>query len=160
MAKINNGMPQVPQWPWGTPGQVRSRMVDRAQVVDKKRKGRKADPKNPALPSAALLDSIGPAHGADELRLPMPPMPEGHEADVSPLSVREHLGELAQLTHPEARGMVERGIGKLSAAPDRVDRLRGLLQREAQMLELLGRFSDDVQEIQRRMREEQKEGRY
>jgi hypothetical protein len=158
MAKINNGMPQVPQWPWGTPGQVRSRLVDRAQVVDKKR--RKADPKNPALPSAALLDSIGPAHGADELRLPMPPMPEGHEADVSPLSVREQLGELAQLSGHEARGMVERGLGKLTAAPDRLERLRGLLQREAQMLELLGRFSDDVAEIQRRMREEQKEGRY
>ena len=160
MAKINNGMPQVPQWPWGTPGQVRSRLVDRAQVVDKKRKGRKGDPKNPALPSAALLDSIGPAHGADELRLPLPPMPEGHEADVTPLSVREQLGELSQLAGPEARGMVERGLARLTAAPDRLERLKGLLQREAQMLELLGRFSDDVQEIQRRMREEQKEGRY
>jgi hypothetical protein len=33
---------------------------------------KKGDPKNPSLASAALLDFIGPAHSAEELRLPMP----------------------------------------------------------------------------------------
>jgi hypothetical protein len=160
MAKINNGQPPVPQWPWGTPGQVRSRLVDRAAVVDKKRKGRKGDPKNPALPSAALLDSIGPAHGSDELRLPQPPMPEGHSADVQPFSDREQLSELVQRAGGAAHEQLERGLGKISAPPDRMERLKGLLQREAQMLDLLGQMSADLQEIQRRIRDEQKEGRY
>ena len=157
MAKINNGPPQMPQWPWGTPGQVRSRLVDRAAVVDKKR--RKGDPKNPALPSAALLDSIGPAHNADELRLPQPPMPEGHEADVQPFSAREQLSDLVQKAGGGGAHL-EQGLSRITAAPDRLERLKGLLQREAQMLELLGRVNEEQEEIQRRMRDEQKEGRY
>ena len=160
MAKINNGPPQMPQWPWGTPGQVRSRLVDRAAVVDTKRKGRKGDPKNPALPSAALLDSIGPAHGADELRLPQPPMPEGHEADVQAFSDREQLSDLVQQAGSGLHEPLERGLSRITAPPDRVERLKGLLQREAQMLDLLGRMTSDLDEIQRRIRDEQKEGRY
>ena len=38
-----------------------------------------------------------------------------------------------------------------------MDRLKALLQREAQMLALVGQVSAEVQEIQRRMREEQKD---
>ena len=37
-----------------------------------------------------------------------------------------------------------------------MDRLKALLQREAQMLSLVGQVNAEVQEIQRRMREEQK----
>src|SRR6185369_17960382 len=82
MAKINQNPPRTPMWPWGGPRSVRERLVDPAQF-DRKKQARKAgNPKSPALASAALLDFIGPAHSADELRLPLPPYPEGHDADL------------------------------------------------------------------------------
>lgn len=162
MAKINNQPPRTPLFPWGsTPQQVRNRLVDRNQLVDKTgRKKKKGDPKNPALPSAALLDSIGPAHNADELRLPMPPMPEGHDADLENYGDRPHLAEAATKLDPEERRALERGLAKLNAPADRMERLKALLNREAQMLQIVSRLSDDLEEIQRRMREEQKEGKY
>lgn len=162
MAKINNPPPRTPIWPWGsTPQQVRSRMVDRDQLVDKTgRKKKKGDPKNPALPSAALLDSIGPAHNADELRLPQPPMPQGHDADLANYGDRPHLAEAATKLDPEERRAIDRNLTRLNAPPERVERLKALLNREAMMLQIVSRLSDDVEEIQRRMREEQSEGKF
>ena len=76
MASIRQ-QPQAPQWPWGGPQALRSKVVNRGQI-EKKGVKKKGDPKNPALASTALLDFIGPAHSAEELRLPLPPMPAGH----------------------------------------------------------------------------------
>lgn len=162
MAKINNPPPRTPLWPWGTtPQQIRNRLVDRSQLVDKtNRKKKKGDPKNPALPSAALLDSIGPAHSADELRLPQPPMPEGHDADLENYGDRPHLAEAATKFNPEERRMLEANIARLQVDPARAERLKALLNREAQMLQIVQKLSADVDEIQRKIREEQKEGKY
>lgn len=159
--KINN-KPPAPLWPWGTPAQVQGQLVNRTQLVDRtdRKKKKKGDPKNPALPSAALLDWIGPAHSADELRLPEPPMPEGHEADLEGYSDRSALMELAELADPDERRTIERNLGRINAPPDRMERLKALLNREAQMLAIVGRMSNDLEEIQRKIREEQKEGKY
>ena len=63
---------------------------------------------------------------------------------------------MAERGENEQRRLLERGLSKINAPPERLDRLKALLQREAQMLALVGQVSAEVQEIQRRMREEQK----
>jgi hypothetical protein len=155
MAKIGQPpqQPRTPQWPWGGPRAVRDKLVDRTQVGSKVRK--KGDPKNPALASAALLDSIGPAHSADELRLPMPPGPAGHDADVESFLDRPHLSNVAERLSEAAQEALQQGLGTLRAPADRVDRLKSLLQRESSMLELVGQVSREMAEVERRRREEQ-----
>jgi hypothetical protein len=153
MAKIGQQQPRAPLWPWGGPRTVRDKLVDRAQL-DRKGVRKKGDPKNPALASAALLDFIGPAHSAEELRLPMPVPPGGHEADVEGFLDRPQLQSVAERMNEVRQLALDRGLQTLRAAPDRVDRLRALLQREAAMLELVGTVSADQAEIERRRREE------
>jgi len=153
MAKIGQQQPRAPMWPWGGPRTVRDKLVDRSQI-DRKNVRKKGDPKNPALASAALLDFIGPAHSAEELRLPMPVPPGGHDADIEGYSDRPQLQSVAERMNEIRQAALERGFQSLRAAPDRVDRLRSLLQREAQMLELVGTVSADQAEIERRRREE------
>ena len=156
MAKINNQPPKAPLWPWGGPGSVREKLVDPTQFNRKKKLQKTGNPKNPALASAALLDFIGPAHSSEELRLPTPPHPRGHDAPLEGYSDRPHLSTVAERGDTEQRRLLERGLSKINAPPERMDRLKALLQREAQMLALVGQVSAEVQEIQRRMREEQK----
>lgn len=156
MAKINQQAPRGPAWPWGGPTTVKEKLVNRAQL-EKKNVRKKGDPKNPALASAALLDSINPAHSAEELRLPMPPMPAGHEADVESYTDRSRLSTVAERMQDEQRAMLESGLQAVRAPPDRVDRLKSLLARENQMLVLVNSLATDMDEIQRRMREEQAE---
>lgn len=152
MAKIGQ-QPAAPQWPWGGPATVRDKLVNRAQV-EKKGVRKKGDPKNPSLASAALLDSIGPAHSAEELRLPMPILPGGHDADVESFLDRPFLSNVAERLSDEQQAALDRGLGSLRAAPERVDRLKSLLQREASMLQLVGTVSSEMAEIERRRREE------
>src|SRR5688572_24634336 len=158
MAKINNQPPRAPLWPWGGPNSVREKLVNPSQLDRKKRKI--GNPKNPALASAALLDFIGPAHSSEEIRLPSPPHPKGHDADLEGMSDRPYLGSVAGRGDTEQRQLLERSLGRINAPPDRMDRLKGLLQREAQMLALVGQVHAEVQEIQRRMREEQQDEGY
>lgn len=160
MAKINQQPPRSPVWPWGGPRSVKERLVDPTQLERSKKKGRKGDPKNPALPSAELMDFIGPAHTSEELRLPMPPHPRGHDADLAAFSERPHLQSVADRAGQEQARALEKGLQKINAAPDRVERLKALLGREAQMLQLVASLHSDVDEIQRRMRDEQKEMGY
>lgn len=157
MAKINQ--PRTPLWPWGGPRSVNDRLVRPAEL-DRKKAGKKADPRNPALASAALLDFIGPAHSSDELRLPLPPPPPGHEADLEGFSDRPHLQSVAERADAASRTAIERALSRLNAGQERVDRLRALLAREAQMLGLVSQLNAEVEEIYRRMREEQKEKGY
>lgn len=145
--------PPAPMWPWGGPRSVREKLVDRAQL-DKKSARKKGDPKNPALASAALLDFIGPAHSAEELRLPMPVPPKGHDADVEGFIDRPFLSRVAERIEADAQAAVERSLSSIKARPERLDRLKALLQREAQMLRLVSDVSDAVGEIERRRREE------
>lgn len=157
MAKINQP-PKAPMWPWGGPRSIRERLVDPAQL-DRKRKA-KGNLKNPALASQALLDFIGPAHSSDELRLPMPPFPGGHEADLGALSDRPQLQSLMDRATAEVNVAVEKGLERLNATPERLDRLRSLLGREEEMLALMGELREQVEEIHRRRREEQKDAGY
>lgn len=159
MAKINQQPPKAPAWPWGGPRSVRDKLVDRSQVDTKKTK-KKGDARNPALASMALLDSIGPAHSADELRLPLPPMPGGHDADVAGFQERPALAEVARRNEERGRGGLERSLSQLRIPPERADRLKALLGREQQMLDLISSVSADVEEVERKRREEQAEEAY
>jgi hypothetical protein len=158
MAKINNQPPRAPLWPWGGPRAVREKLVDPSQLDRKKRKV--GNPKNPALASAALLDFIGPAHSSEEVRLPSPPQPRGNDAPLEGFSDRPYLASVAGRADGEQRQQLERSLGRINAPPERLDRLKGLLQREAQMLALVGQVHAEIQEIQRRMREEQQDQGY
>lgn len=159
MAKINNQPPRAPLWPWGGPRSVREKLVDPSQV-DRRKLKKSGNPKNPALASAALLDFIGPAHSSEEMRLPSPPNPRSNDAPLEGYSDRPHLESVAERSETDQRRLLERGLTKINAPPDRMDRLKALLQREAQMLTLVGQVHSEVAEIQRRMREEQKDEGY
>ena len=156
MAKINQQPPKAPMWPWGGPRAVRDKLVDRTQLESKKAK-KKGDPKNPALASAALLDFIGPAHSSEELRLPLPAFPEGHDADLDGYLDRQNLGSVAERADQDARSRLERNLSSVKAPPDRIDRLKALLSREASMLQLMGKVHEEVEDIHRRRMDEQKE---
>ena len=157
MAKINQPPPGVPQWPWGAPRTVRERLLDPAQLDRKKQLRKKGDPKNPSLASSALMDSIGPAHSADEMRLPFPPMPGGHDGDLESFREREHLGAALGRDSGELRAQLERGLATVKVAPDRLERHKGLLAREGQMLTLVKQLKDEVDEIERLRRQGQEE---
>ncbi len=145
--------PKAPQWPWGGPREVRDRLVDRSQL-ERKNVKKKGDPRNPSLPSTALLDFIGPAHSAEELRLPFPPVPDGHQADLDGFLDRGPMSEVAaRFTEEEHEAMLLR-LGNLSVAPERIERLKVLLSHESSMLELVAKVSDDMAEIEQRRREE------
>ncbi|MBL8916480.1 MAG: hypothetical protein JNM17_37620 [Archangium sp.] len=153
MAKIGGQQPRAPAWPWGGPREVRGKLVDKTQL-ERKNVRKKGDPKNPALASTALLDFIGPAHSAEEIRLPLPPGPAGHDADVEGYLDRGPLSSVAERMEEAQQETLQRGLGMLRAAPDRVERLKSLLARESQMLELIGGVSNDMAEIERKRREE------
>ena len=159
MARINNQPPKTPLWPWGGPRSVRERLVDASQV-DRKKLRKTGNPKNPALASAALLDFIGPAHSSEELRLPLPPHPGGHDADLEGFSDRPHLASVAGRGDEDQRRMLERGLSKVNAAPDRLDRLKALLQRESAMLTLVDQVNEESKEIIRQMWAAQKDEGY
>ena len=159
MAKIGQPPNRAPAWPWGGPVGVREKLVNRAQL-DRKNVRKKGDPKNPALASTALLDSIGPASSAEEIRLPMPPSPAGHDSDVEGYLDRGPLNTVAERLAGGNQEAMQRGLGAIRAPPDRVDRLKSLLARESSMLELVGTVSNDMAEIERRRREETLEEGY
>ncbi|AGC44159.1 hypothetical protein MYSTI_02843 [Myxococcus stipitatus DSM 14675] len=159
MARINNQPPNPSLWPWGGPRSVRERLVDPSQV-DRKKLRKTGNPKNPALASSALLDFIGPAHSSEELRLPLPPHPGGHDADLEGFSDRPHLASVAGRGSDETRMLMDRGLTRINASPDRLERLKALLQREASMLNLVDQVNEETKEIIRRMWAEQKDEGY
>ena len=159
MAKLTNLPPRAP-WPWGGPRSVREKLVDPTEFERKKKAKKLGNPKNPPLASSELMDSIGPAHSADELRLPLPPHPDGHEADTEAFNDRAQLESVAERAEAEGGKLLERSLARVNAPAERIDRLKALLGREQQMLALVGQLHRDVEEVQRRIREEQKEKGY
>src|SRR5687768_17603904 len=95
-SNINNRPNPSPMWPWGGPRQVREKIVRPAQFEKTKKNKKLGNPKNPSLASAALLDWIGPAHSSEELRLPLPPHPEGHDADLEGRLDGQNLSSVAE----------------------------------------------------------------
>ena len=156
MANINNRPPKAPLWPWGGPRTVREKLVDPTQLNRARNAKKAGNAKNPALASAALLDFIGPAHSSEEMRLSTPPSPRGNDAPLEGFSDRPHLETVSERNDTDQRRLLERGLSRINAPPDRMDRLKALLQREAQMLALVSHVHSEVVEIQRRIREEQK----
>lgn len=155
MAKINQPPPQ-PLWPWGGEKQVRERLVNPAQLKKTQKKEKLGNAKNPALASSALLDFIGPAHSAEEMRLPLPPNPQQDGgALLEGFSDRPALGQVAERGEQGARHQLERNLGRINASPERLDRLKALLGAESAMLSLVGELNDEMKEIQRRIRLEQ-----
>lgn len=150
--KIGQQSPKAPQWPWGGPRSVRERLVDPRQVA---RANKKGDPTAPALPSMALLDSIGPAHSAEEMRLSMPPPPEGHQADLHAFTTRNALaGAVERRLDDQALAQLSSALNGIKASPERVERLKSQLQREANMLDLIAQVHNEMYDIERRRREE------
>jgi hypothetical protein len=160
MAKINQPPRREPSFPWGEPQRVRERLVDPAQVAPAKNKRRKGDPKDPPLASIALIDFIGPAHSADDLRLPAPPRAPTTGADLVASSDRPQLKSAVSRVNPESTRALEGALRRLNPSAERADELRAQLDSEGQMIELLRQLHGDVDDIHRRMREEQKESGY
>lgn len=156
MAKINQPQPG-PMWPWGGPRTVRERLVDRSQVDKAKKTGKAGNPKAPAMASAALLDSIGPSHNSEQLRLPLPPAPPGHDADVETFFDRPHLINVGRRAEEERKALLDRALSRLNAPADRVDRMKALLTREAQMINLCQSVGAEQKEILRLMWDAQKD---
>ncbi len=157
MAKINNQPPGGPMWPWGGPRTVREKLVDPAQLDRKKALKKTGNPKNPALASSALLDFIAPAHSSEELRLPLPPSPGGHDADVETFLDRPHLITVATRGEADNKRSLEKGLGKINATPERMERMKALLSREAQMLNMVDHVAKEMREILRLMWDAQKD---
>src|SRR3954467_9961003 len=126
MSKINQ-QPRAPVWPWGGPQKVREKLVDPATLDRKKKLKKLGNPKNPALASNALLDFIAPAHSAEEMRLPLPPHPEGHDADLAGRNDLPNLGAVAERGSPQERQLLEKGLQRLNVPQDRLDRMKALL---------------------------------
>ena len=160
MAKINQPPRREPSFPWGEPQRVRERLVDPAQVAPAKNKRRKGDPKDPPLASIALIDFIGPAHSADDLRLPAPPRAPTTGADLVASSDRPRLQSAIARVNTEATRSLEGALGRSNASSERAEELKAQLSSEGRMIELLRQLHGDVGEIHRRMREEQKESGY
>ena len=59
----------------------------------------------------------------------------------------------------EERSALEQNLTAVKAPPDRIDRLKALLSREGQMLQLVNQVHQEVEEIhKRRMAEQKTEG--
>jgi hypothetical protein len=157
--RIQNQPPALAFWPW--PRNVREKLVERAQLDrTKKSKGKKGDPRNPPLASAALLEFMGPGHSSEELRLPPPPDPRLGLANPESPTDSPALGSLMDKAEGPASDSLGRALTRLQADPRRLEQLKGLLSREAGMLKVMGQLHQDVLEIQRRMKDEQKQRGY
>jgi len=161
MAKVGNPgqPPRIPLWPWGGPRSIREKLVDPAQFDRKKRAKKLGDPKRPALASAALVEFMGPGHTSDELRLPPPPSPFGEGSEeITPFPDRTFTREVVDRGGEQNRKTLETALARVNVAPDKLERMKAVLNREAQMVSLLGKVQSDTDEIIQRMKEEYKAG--
>jgi hypothetical protein len=154
VGRINNPNPQPAFWPW--PANVKEKLVDRAQLDRKKGKTKAGDARNPPLASAALMEFMGPGHTSEELRLPLPIAPYERDAQTSGGTDQPVVAELMDKASGLNTDSLQRTMARLQVPPARLDQLKSLLGREAAMLGVMSRLGDDMAEIQRRMKDEQK----
>lgn len=155
MSKVGDQNPKTPVWPWGGPQSVRDRLVDPSQFDWRKRPRKLGDPKKPSLASSELLDFMGPGHTSDELRLPPPPSPFGEGTEeIAPFPDRAFTRQVVARGDAPQRKAVESALERATISPERLDRMRAILQREGQMLALLGAIQADTDEIIQRMKDE------
>ncbi|MGC4121955.1 MAG: hypothetical protein QM765_46720 [Myxococcales bacterium] len=158
MAKV--GDPQssrIPLWPWGGPRSIREKLVDPAQFDRKKKAKKLGDPKRPPLASAALLEFMGPGHTSDELRLPPPPSPFGQGTEeLTPFPDRAFTRTVVERGADGSRKALDAALGRVTVAPDKLERMKAVINREAQMLSLLGKVQADTDEVIERMKQEYK----
>ncbi len=64
---------------------------------------------------------------------------------------------MAERAREEFSARLEMGLQSVRASPERLDRIKSLLARESQMLALVGEISAQMEDVLRRMREEQRE---
>ena len=158
MAKVGGPPTNIPLWPWGGPRALREKLVDPTQFDRKKKAKKLGDPKSPPLASAALLEFMGPGHASDEVRLPPPPSPYGQGTDeIVPFPDRAFTRTVVERGEPNQRLAIESALARVAVAPDKLERMKAVLNREAQMLSLLGKVQADTDEIIERMKEEYKE---
>lgn len=156
MAKI--GQPNIPVWPWGGPRSVREKLVDPTQFERKRRK-KLGDPKRPSLASAALLEFMGPGRTSDELRLPPPPSPFGDGSrELTPFPDRSFTRQVVERGDEGERRNLDAALARVTVAPEKLERMRAVVQREGLMLALLGQVQAETDEIIERMKEEYKAG--
>jgi len=92
------------------------------------------------------------------MRLPLPPFPEGHDADVEGFLDRPYLHALTKRAQEGGDSQqLERALPQINASQERVDRLKALLKRESQMLDAVGRVASEMQNILHLMWEAQKD---
>ena len=72
---------------------------------------------------------------------------QGNDAPLEGFSDRPHLESVSERGENDQRRLLERGLSRINAPPDRMDRLKALLQREAQMLTLVGHVHSEVEDI-------------
>lgn len=156
MSKVGNQQPQS-FWPWGGPRSIREKLVDPAQFDRKKKAKKLGDPKRPALASAELLEFMGPGHTSDELRLPPPPSPFGQGTEeLVPFPDRAFTRQVVDRGGEGTKRALEAALTRVAVAPDKLERMRAVINREAQMLALLGKVQSDTDEIIERMKQEYK----
>ncbi|HEY3452449.1 MAG TPA: hypothetical protein VGK67_39260 [Myxococcales bacterium] len=136
---------------------MREKLVDPAQFDRKKKAKKLGDPKRPPLASAALLEFMGPGHSSDELRLPPPPSPFGQgTAELTPFPDRAFTRTVVERGGDGSRKALDSALARVNAAPDKLERMRAVIHREAQMLSLLGKVQADTDEVIERMKQEYK----
>ena len=158
MAKVgDNQPPRIPLWPWGGPRSVREKLVDPTQFDRKKKAKKLGDARHPPLASAALLEFMGPGHASDELRLPPPPSPFGQGTEeLTPFPDRTFTRTVVDRGGDLNRRALDQALARVNAAPDKLERMKAVVNREAQMLSLLGKVQSDTDEVIERMKQEYK----
>ena len=155
-------MPEIRDKPpkWNFNPEARASLVTWTQVRpernSKRKVVKKGDPKNPSLPSAALMESIGPAHSADELRLPLPPPPPGRSADLVGFMDFPQLQGVVERLDEGERDRLSGQLSRITLTPERRDRLDALLARVGKMWEQVSSLQVESNQIIERIREEQK----
>jgi spore germination protein GerM len=100
---------------------------------------------------------MGPGHASDELRLPPPPSPfgEGME-ELTPFPDRAFTRQVVERSADSSRRTLDAALTRVQVAPDKLERMKAVINREAQMLSLLGKVQADTDEVIERMKQEYK----
>ena len=143
-------------WPGGGVRSVREKLGDPTQFEKKRRK--RGDPRTPSLASHELLEFMGTGHSSEELRLPLPPTPYGDGEGAEPTYFPDRAFTRSAIDRGSSnlKQGLETALSRINVAPDKLDRMRAIIQREAQMIALASKVQDQVDEIIEKMKVEHK----